>query len=579
MTINPMKYIEDVYNAKVAYGNATTDEERQKQQAAANKARTTLRNYSYNDIADAISAEGATADDVKKYMTAYGKTGKTPTRDYYYSLGKKYGLSSNDVDKIISWDNDSGQVYLGGKLVGTPDAVVDGVSYWGDTSVLDKSFEDYAARTGLTRTAENQVSQENESLFAKYNQEYEDLKKTNPFTTEEAKAILAKYDLAGLQGRDNAVASNAGSNGGNIDSFAAANAMRQQAALVNQGQVAVLEAHQQKLDHARALLSDMGVNIDRVFNQDETVKTREFNQNEIVKNREFEQSETAKNNKVARDSEIASVSGYNNLEWTIANDPVYSTYLNPDGTLKEKYKNNTDFQALYEKAIADGDTELADKYAAIRSAKANTFYDEYWWALNSGANGYIKPQRTSEHELTNKQIDVSKEVSLSEVDAEKYKADTDAKADITVQTLKNEADNKQTTLTGTDKQIAMGDMDSTISKWLYTPYGVGYLTDPNDTSYLKPDWTSGTNGVYAARDKINDPEVFTFLKNSMLAAGWTLSQLEDKMWEWKCNIAWKAANIEGKDKTDPDAWKQKMKAYGWYNGDLDNLKWGGSGSI
>lgn len=550
---NPFKYIGDVYNAKVGYGNATTDEERKAYQDKANAARKWLSDNDYKDVAAAISAEGATADDVKKYMTAYGKTGKTPTRDYYYSLGKKYGLSSNDVDKIISWDDDSGQVYLGGKLVGTPDAVVDGVSYWGDTSVLDKSFEDYASRTGLTRTAENQVSQENESLFAKYNQEYEDLKKTNPFTTEEAKAILAKYDLAGLQGRDNAVASNAGSNGGNIDSFAAANAMRQQAALVNQGQMAVLEAHQQKLDHARALLSDMGVNIDRVFNQDETVK-----------NREFEQSETAKNNKVARDSEIARVSGYNNLEWTIANDPVYSTYLNPDGTLKEKYKNNTDFQALYEKAIADGDTELADKYAAIRTAKANTFYDEYRWALNSGANGYIKPQRTSEHELTNKQIDVSKEVSLSEIDAEKYKADTDAKAGITVQQLKNEGNSTGTPkLTTADKQAAKSQMDSTLSKWLYTTFGVDYLFDDSNKTLFKPDWNENTNEVYAARDKLNDAEALAFLRDSMIGAGWTAKEWESKLYEWKTNIAKKAAQIEGKDKADPYAWIDTMYKWKW----------------
>ena len=585
MSTNPLRLIEDVYSAKVAYDSAGTEEEKQKQAAAANRARTTLRNYGYNDIADAISADGATAEDVRKYMGNYAKSGKTPTRSYFHSLGQKYGMSAADIDNLISWDDDSGQVYFGGKLVGKPDAVLDGTSYWSDPGVLDNAFNDYVSRTGVARSAEKAVAQENENLFAKYNQEYADLKNTNPFTTEEAKAILAKYDLAGLQGRDNAVASNAGSNGGNIDSFAAANAMRQQAALVNQGQMTVLEAHQQKLDHARNLLADMGVNIDRVFNQDETVKnrefyqdetvkTREFNQNEIVKNREFEQSETAKNNEVARKSEIASVSGYNDLEWTIANDPVYSTYLNPDGTLKEKYKTGVDFQALYEKAMAEGKTELAEKYAAIRSAKANTFYDEYWWALNSGANGYIKPQRTADYELTDKNIDVSKEVGLASAEASKASAASsagaaitaariNADADIEVQKLKNEGKDsgdsggKSSTLTGTDKQVSKGEMDSAISKWLYS------LDNIDGTGYFKSDWNENTNEVYAARDKLNDAETYAIIKERMLQAGWTLKEFEDKVYEWKTNIAKKAAHIEGKDKTDPYAYIDTLYKWGW----------------
>ena len=46
---------------------------------------------------------------------------------------------------------------------------------------------------------------------------------------------MGKYDLSAMQGRDNAAASAAASNGGNIDSYAAANAMRQQAALTREG--------------------------------------------------------------------------------------------------------------------------------------------------------------------------------------------------------------------------------------------------------------------------------------------------------------------------------------------------------
>ena len=244
---NPYNEIKSVYDAKVGWNNATTDEERQKYNAIATAARDKLTAYGYGDIVKQISADGADATATRQIMEKYAPKTTTST---------KATVETNNLKS-------------------------------------------------------NEVNRENAGLFDKYNQEYDDLKKTNPFTTDEAKAIMGKYDLAGLQGRDNAVASGGATNGGNIDSYAAANAMRQQASLVNQGQMAVLDAHQQKIDNVRTLLSDMGVNIDRVFNQDET----------------------AKNNDVARKSEIASVTGYVPTEWTYDSN----IYLNSDGTVKDEF--------------------------------------------------------------------------------------------------------------------------------------------------------------------------------------------------------------------------------------------------
>lgn len=317
MAYNPYDAVNAIYKLKGQWSAANAAGDDAKKNAAAKAAQeyySKLRNSNYGALADELAA--SSYEQAKSINDKWAKMGKTSTRDYLYSLGQSYGLSSGDVDKLISWDNQTGEVSFGGKKIGTPDSVVDGVSYWGDTSVLDGAFDDYVARSGVTRSKDSAVNQENESLFKKYNQEYEDLKNTNPFTTDEAKAILAKYDLAGLQGRDNAVAAGAGSNGGNIDSYAAANAMRQQSALVNQGQLTVLQAHQQKLDHARALLSDMGVNIDRVFNQ----------------------SETEKNNAVSRDVAINEATGFN----TDSQLKASSALWNSDGSLAD---TNTDYQA------------------------------------------------------------------------------------------------------------------------------------------------------------------------------------------------------------------------------------------
>ena len=351
MSYNPYSAVNAIYKLKGQWNNANNAGDTNTKNNVAAKAQQyykQLRSNGYGDIADELAASNYTQ--AKAINDKWATMGKTKTRDYLYSLGQSKGMSKSDMDKIIGWDNLTGEVSLGGKKIGTPDAVVDGVSYWADTSKLDNAFNDYVSRTGTVRSKPMAVNQENEKLFEKYNQAYEDLQNTNPFETEIGKAILAKYDLAGLQGRDNAVASGSSTNGGNIDSYAAANAMRQQAALVNQGQMAALEAHQQKLEHARALLSDMGVNIDRVFNQDET----------------------AKNNDVARKSEIASVSGYTPDEWIASNNP----YMNDDGTLKEEYKD-VDFSEVMAKAKATGNTNAYNAAAQARYYKIMSDYGAY----------------------------------------------------------------------------------------------------------------------------------------------------------------------------------------------------------
>ncbi len=351
MAYNPYSAVNAIYKLKGQWDSANKTGDTATKNSAAEKAQqyyNQLRSNGYGDIADELSASNYAK--AKSINDKWAKMGKTSTKDYLYSLGQSKGMSQSDIDNLISLDSLTGEVSFGGKKIGVPDSVVDGNSYWTDTTVLDNAFNDYINRSGTVRSAETAVKQENENLFAKYNQEYEDLKNTNPFETETAKAILAKYDLAGLQGRDNEVASEAGSNGGNIDSFAAANALRQQSALISQGQTAVLDAYQQKLDHARALLSDMGVNIDRVYNQDET----------------------SKNNDVARKSEIASVTGYAPDEWTVSNNP----YMNENGTIKDEYKD-VDFAAVMANAKAAGNTEAYNAAALARYYKIMGNYGAY----------------------------------------------------------------------------------------------------------------------------------------------------------------------------------------------------------
>lgn len=599
-TYNPYSDIEAVYNAKVNYGNATTDEERKRQNEIANAARKNLEAYGYSDVANQISASGANADTVRDILNKYSAEGKVATRDHLYSRGSGYGMSQSDVDNAIGWNQDSGEVSIGGKVVGKPDATYNGKSYWGDTSALDQAFTDYAhqwlttnktptrdylyslgagkgmsqeevdkligwkqdtgevtfdgrtigkpsvsadgksywdnttaldsafneyydrrSRTGKTATRDylyslgasrgmskeevdkligwdnetgevifggkkigkpdwvsNGVSywadtsvldnafndwakrsghtidkgtlkdqndtgvkdkieqlwgletDDRNAMSSKYNK-LEETAYSNPFITDEAKAILAKYDLAGLQGRDNAVASGGASNGGNIDSYAASNAMRQQASLINQGQMAVLEAHNNRINNVKGILESLGV-----YQQNQDASMREtigLQQSEAQ--RLFENEETAKNNETARLEVQANVSGYTPTEWAIKNDDVYSTYLNPDGTFKKEMEN-VDIQALINSAKANGDTETAQKLAVVRGKKILSNYGVYGQWANSGDISYMKGERTANYDLTDKQIKSAEKIAEAGNETKLTLAEKEIEANLTLEEKK-----------------------------------------------------------------------------------------------------------------------------------------------
>lgn len=260
-------------------------------------------------------------DDANNYLKSYYSIqGLSPTRSYLYSLGTKMGLSNRDIDNQLKYDDRTGEVYFGGKSLGKTQANVDGVSYY-DSDTLNSAFNDYVNRAGITAPKEQLAQQLWQNLVGNYKDYYDNMVKENPYTNEVGKSILSKYDLAGYTAGNNAAASGAASNGGNIDSFAAGNAMRNQAALIAMGQEKALAAQNQKLERARDILANMGVDAEKIFNA----------------------SETEKNNDVTRNATIADVTGYTPEQWTYTNNP----YLNGDGTLRNE---NLDYKAIIEDA-------------------------------------------------------------------------------------------------------------------------------------------------------------------------------------------------------------------------------------
>lgn len=92
-----------------------------------------------------------------------------------------------------------------------------------------------------------------------------DYKNQNPLETDWGKAIMSQYGLDGDVAAKNEWADAASSNGGNIDSFAEANARRQRLSYLNSGVNAVNEASTQRFSNMIGALEKMGVNTQQLL--------------------------------------------------------------------------------------------------------------------------------------------------------------------------------------------------------------------------------------------------------------------------------------------------------------------------
>lgn len=473
MAYNLYKGLENIYNAKLGYGNAATDEERNMYKSMADKERNEMAGQGYGDWASRASAYGADANAVKKMMNEVGKKGKTATRDYMYSLGQNYGLSSSQMDNLIKWDNDTQQLYFGGKLVGTPDSVVDGVSYWNDTSILDNAFNDYVKRSGTAAPATQLMNQNNqavktdidaanqmlisdrENYYADYDKGMayanSDVTKTDEYKSTFDK-IMGKYSLSALQGRDNAAAIGSASNGGNIDSYAAANALRQQAALTAQGQELAhkmgLEAYNARVQNVQNMLDGLGVYQKSSWDAAGNL----INQRQTEAQRLFDNKETELNNKTERMRVQAEVSGYTPREWVYSNNP----YFNSDGTLNDVYMTDTfdntgGFTTIINNAkeklkTTTDENERANLQATINyatQAKAYKTYNNAKYSPYAHEVEGIAPEHTADYTLTNKQIDSGERISMAGYETEKYKNDADNEAAYKSQQSKQEHESSE----------------------------------------------------------------------------------------------------------------------------------------
>ena len=177
-----------------------------------------------------------TADDVAKKAQEYYKQ----LRDNGYT----------DVADALTNTNDVGAKYIVDNFIKTATTPpVSNTPKATNTEAITAKINDLY---GIQRSDRETMSGKYDYL-EKYNYDH------NPYESEIGKSIMEGYKFKGKTASDNAVASDAGSNGGNIDSYAAANANRQQLAFTNAGKQAVLNDFNTRINNAKEILSQSGV--------------------------------------------------------------------------------------------------------------------------------------------------------------------------------------------------------------------------------------------------------------------------------------------------------------------------------
>lgn len=355
------------------------------------------------DIADTLGSSNY--EQAVNYQNTMKKSGKTAFRPYMYSLGKNAGLSQSDVDALVSWDNDTKEITFGGKKIGVPDEIVDGQSYFSDTKALDDAFSDYQDRTG---------SYNDEAYISQKTRDNVDWIEGNPFESDVGKELMGGVKGEMATAGNNALASSASTSSGNIDSFAAANAQRQKEAVLNSRKQTVLDYYQNRANLINDTLDRLGVHQTRRASID-------------IEN---------KNAETERLAQKASVTGYVPNEW--AND--YNPFLDRDGNVKSEYLTDEfdsqgGFQAIIDKAKAEGNNDLAQYARIARGAKIFgdvTGTGKWLKYANEGEYDFAKPQRTAEYDLTQAGYDTQRDIANTEALASNYAADMDYQKGIDV---------------------------------------------------------------------------------------------------------------------------------------------------
>lgn len=305
----------------------------------------------------------------------------------------------------------------------------------------------------------------------------------NHYESDIGKSIMANYQYKGKVASDNAVAEGGASNGGNIDSYASANANRQQLAFTNAGNQAILEDFNSRINNARGILSDLGV---YQQNQDKGMQTT-INQHQTEEQRKFD-----------NDVKTSEVTGVVPKSMEYSNNP----YFNEDGTLINPH--DTDYSLIISNAreklkTTTNPTDRANLEQTIKDATQARAYkilhvDGYGkWAPTMET---VAPTETLPSKVTNKELDNKKDTEDKQIDADLKKNENDNNTTVTVTGMNNATDiyGYDRNLEGTKYTADSKSDDADEMSWddVMKQYDFSYGAKVLLTDYAYPVFESGT---------------------------------------------------------------------------------------
>ena len=492
---NVFRNIDNIYNNKVGYETAAKAGDMQKAEEhrkAAQRDYWLMRQNGYSDLANQIN--NSTAEQTVPIRNHWGKYQKTPIRPYLSKLAGQYEDGTGkkiNVNDYLGYDETTGEVSLGGKNIGKGYSEVDGVTYW-DPEELKTRFNEFVKEIGanpndaqayhstkmngmeyLNKLKDSASSNydsldaERKSLNENYRTHYNEIMKNlgggNPWDTNWGKAIMQGYSLGGAQAAENAMAAAAGSNGGNVDSFATANAARQNLAFETARNNAVMEMYDKKMTNAYNILAALGLNIDKMVtdaesrtNSMQSISKQMSDENQ----RFFDNGETKRTNDVAIDKEVAAMSGYTDPKYLKANNPYFdengnvNTDIDYTARIDELTAENARLTAENkdikdETKKAENNRKIEDNNNLISAARFAQAYKvklpEYkQWAYKAQP---IPREETAERKSLKDTLASNQQIQKMSSDTDKYTADRGVEAqklktsgDITV--AKIDADGK-----------------------------------------------------------------------------------------------------------------------------------------
>ncbi|MCH5187720.1 MAG: hypothetical protein J1F63_04910 [Oscillospiraceae bacterium] len=434
-----------------------------------------LRKNGYGELADKLS--GSNTGEARAIVDGLKTSGKSPMRKTVTdTLTGVYGLSEKDANDRISWDQNSGDVYLGSYNLGPGDAFVSGTHYTADRDKLLNNVKDYARDAGLYPSAETNyniysgkaadtydlgVNAVNRAMET-YNKtlgwigddrtdvqnmisDYNDWVSTPYTDTKEYDRFMKQYADIGEKAGWSALAGSAGSNGGNIDSYAQAQAQRQYNSLLSQGDAAARAWYQAEKDNRLGAIKTLidynnGIYDVNNFTAGEIAGLQGLynasgNRYADLANNYFDNWQTALDNELDRAEQQQDILDKEaDRRGTLSLQDIYDMYpfFNSNGSFNTYY-NNYDFRALIDQAEAEGNEEMANIYKMARNAKIDSdpeSYGQYGYEVVDYRLPTEAARRFDRTDATNRYaIDVNADVEKYGYDTEKHKSDNQLASD------------------------------------------------------------------------------------------------------------------------------------------------------